>query len=177
MKRIIVKLSAMVAWVCISANAAAEISETTEFHFVVCEAGSWHGDILEYSGDAYKHMQQNKKQGYFKSEKDRYTSPNTIYMIPESQSEPVGIYIYGSKSYPAVIINRYDGPLGSMRTVAYSIGNVPYMDTVFFSSGLVYSSQHKNSASIQTATTFKNFCGVVGPMTPLEFDKMLGVLK
>ena len=152
----------------------ASANEDLLVYIISCDAGSWYGDRIEYSGLTYEHMLKDKERNYFSSMKDRYSSPAVKYIIPYDSVSNAGIfddnknasalYIYGEKTTIAFVMNRYNHYVqGENISITYNMNNLAYLDTIFIDSGLVYSSIHKTNAKIQVAATYTNKCFVSGP--------------
>ena len=86
---------------------------------------------------------------------DRVTLPSIIYAFDSPQVGKVRITI-GKDELVADILKEYT----TYKTVSYVYGGVPFLDTVFFESGIVLSTEHKDLFGTNVSTTWQLKCKI-----------------
>ena len=110
----------------------------------VCEGGSTQSIRTDYTPE----------RG-FKVRKDRATLPMIVYTFDSPKKGSVRI-TSGKNETTGAVIKDY----ASYKTVVYLMGGVPYMDTIFFDTGVVFSTEHKDLFGAQIAATYRMKCRI-----------------
>lgn len=110
----------------------------------ICDKGSSKGVRTQYTHD----------KG-FEIMNDRATLPSIIYAFDSPHKGKVRITI-GKKEFTVNILRDYP----TYKTVSYVFGGVPYLDTVFFESGIVLSTEHKDLFGANVSTTWQLKCKI-----------------
>ena len=125
----------------LAAAAQANADDKTRLR-VTCPGGSIEGTRTEFSQSHGLNVV-----------KDRVTFPPISYAIDVPADGQVSI-TSGSQKVIGVVLRKYP----SYRTVVFVFGGVPFMDTLFIKSGVVFSTEHKDLFGAQIATTWKRAC-------------------
>lgn len=109
---------------------------------VECAAGRWEGSRAEFI------------DGRFEDRLDGVSYGKTTYKIDLREGKRSSLFSFGQETeiYPVHVTNWYI-------TVLYSVKGVPYMDTIYTQSGVVYSTLHK-WFDVPVANTFHNQCEI-----------------
>ncbi|MDQ6996000.1 MAG: hypothetical protein Q9M82_00885 [Mariprofundus sp.] len=110
----------------------------------VCEGGSTQSIRTEYT----------LEKG-FEVTKDRATLPMIVYTFDSPKKGSVRI-TSGKNEMTGAVIKDY----ASYKTVVYIMGGVPYMDTIFFDTGVVFITEHKDLFGAQIAATYRMKCRI-----------------
>jgi len=110
----------------------------------VCEGGSTQAIRTQYT----------QEKG-FEVMKDRADLPMMVYTFDMPEEGSVRITSGTDETTGAVIKNH-----ANYKTVVYIMGGVPYMDTIFFNVGVVFSTEHKELFGPQKATTYRMKCRI-----------------
>lgn len=110
----------------------------------ICDGGSTKGVRTQYTHD----------KG-FEIMNDRATLPSVIYAFDSPQKGKARITI-GKNELTGNILRDYP----TYKTVSYVFGGVPYLDTVFFESRIVFSTEHKDLFGANVSTTWRLKCKI-----------------